>query len=79
MSRISFLLFVLVVVPAHAQPLDARLVTNVYATALAFLAPRTLEPVSVAQMTIWGLRGLTTLDPALATEARDGRLSRASA
>ena len=75
MSRIGFLLFVLLVEPAHAQPLDTRLVTNVYAAALTFLAPRTLEPISVAQMTIWGLRGLTTLDPSLATEASSGKLS----
>ena len=75
MSRISVLLFVLLVEPAYAQPLDTRLVTNVYATALAFLAPRTLEPISVAQMTVWGLRGLTTLDPSLTAEARDGRLN----
>jgi carboxyl-terminal processing protease len=75
-SRIGFLLFVLLVVPAHAQqPLDTRLVTDVYATALAFLAPRTLEPISVAQMTLWGLRGLTTLDPSLTTEAKDGKLN----
>ena len=75
MSRIGALLFVLLAVPAHAEPFDARLVTSVYATALAFLAPRTLEPVSVAQMTVWGLRGLTTLDPSVTIEAKDNKLS----
>lgn len=75
MSRIGFLLFVLLIEPAYAQPLDTRLVTNVYVTALAFLAPRTLEPISVAQMTLWGLRGLTTLDPSLTTEVSGGKLN----
>ena len=31
------------------------------------MAPRTLEPVPVSQLTIWGLHGLTALDPDLAT------------
>ena len=43
-------------------------------TALAFMAPRTLEPVAVSQLTVWGLRGLTALDPDLVTELRDGKL-----
>ena len=42
--------------------------------ALAFMAPRTLEPVAVSQLTIWGLRGLTALDPDLVAELRDGKL-----
>ena len=38
------------------------------------MAPRTLEPVAVPQLTIWGLRGLTALDPELTSESRDGKL-----
>ena len=33
------------------------------------MAPRTLEPVAVSQLTIWGLRGLTALDPDLTRRA----------
>ena len=78
--RIGALLLSLLIAPAHAQPVptaggfDPRLVTSVYATALSFMAPRTLEPVAVSQLTIWGLHGLTALDPDLNTELRDGQL-----
>jgi carboxyl-terminal processing protease len=78
--RIGALFVLLFVVPAEAQrgaaspAFDAALVGNVYATALTFMAPRTLEAVPVSQLTIWGLRGLTALDPELAAELRDGKL-----
>jgi carboxyl-terminal processing protease len=72
--------------PAHGQPMataasgwDSKLAAQVYLTALTFMAPRTLEPVALAQLTIWGLRGLTALDPALSVEARDGQLVLSSA
>ncbi|HME23228.1 MAG TPA: S41 family peptidase [Acetobacteraceae bacterium] len=80
MIRIGALFVLLLIVPAHAQTVaappgfDPHLITDVYATALAFMAPRTLEPVPVSQLTIWGLRGLTALDPELTTELRDGKL-----
>ena len=51
------------------QALDQRLVAQVTASALAFMAPRTLEPVPVWQLALWGLRGLTTLDPRLTVGA----------
>jgi carboxyl-terminal processing protease len=78
--RIGVLFVLLVVVPAHAQSVpapsgfDPHLAADVYATALAFMAPRTLEPVAVSQMTVWGLRGLTALDPGLTTDAGGGRI-----
>jgi carboxyl-terminal processing protease len=78
--RIGALLFLLLIAPAHAQPIaaaggfDPHLVSSVYATGIAFIAPRTLEPVAVSQLTIWGLHGLTALDPDLNAEARDGQL-----
>jgi carboxyl-terminal processing protease len=78
--RIGAMLILLLIVPAHAQQVtappgfDPELVGNVYASALAFMAPRTLEPVPVAQLTIWGLGGLTALDAELTTESRDGKL-----
>ena len=81
LSRVGIpllLLFVLVQM-AHAQispvpGFDPQRVTSVYAEALAFMAPRTLDPVPVSQLAIWGLRGLTALDPALMTVVADGRL-----
>ncbi len=46
----------------------------VTAAALAFMAPRTLEPVPVSELTVWGLRGLTALDPQLTAELQRQRL-----
>ena len=77
MIRATLLLLVLLVAPAHGQPgaaFDPHLAANVYATALAFMAPRTLEPVAVSQLTLWGLGGLTALDPTLATVPANGKL-----
>ena len=86
MRRYSLLLLLLFGIPAHGQPVataasswDSKLAAQVYLTALTFIAPRTLEPVALAQLTIWGLRGLTALDPALSVESRDGQLILSSA
>ncbi|HST75881.1 MAG TPA: S41 family peptidase [Acetobacteraceae bacterium] len=72
MRRIALLLLVLAAVPARAQTappegFDARLAADVYTRALAFMAPRILEPIPVPQLATWGLRGLTALDPELGT------------
>ncbi|HEY3847074.1 MAG TPA: S41 family peptidase [Acetobacteraceae bacterium] len=79
MNRLTVLLLLLLIVPAHAQPVansgfDPGLVANVYSVALAFMEPRTLDPVPIPTLTIWGLRGLTALDPNLTAEQRDGNL-----
>jgi carboxyl-terminal processing protease len=63
---------------AAVQPaspaLDEVLVTNVATVALSFMEPRTLEPIPIPQFAIWGLRGLTTLDPRLMVELKgDGQ------
>ena len=82
--RVGAMLVLLLIAPAHAQTVavppgfDPHLITDVYATALAFMAPRTLEPVAVSQLTIWGLRGLAALDPDLTAGLRDGKLRVAS-
>ena len=60
---------------AQVQPapkLSVPLITAVVETAVAFIAPRTLQATSLQQLTSWGLRGLTALDPALVVEVRDG-------
>jgi carboxyl-terminal processing protease len=78
--RVGALFVLLLAVPAEAQRaaappvFETALVSSVYATALTFMAPRMLEPVPVPQLTVWGLRGLTALDPALTAELRDGKL-----
>ena len=58
---------------------DPALASAVYTTALAFMTPRILEPVPLPQLTLWGLRGLTALDPALTLELRSGQLTLLSA
>jgi carboxyl-terminal processing protease len=78
-NRVAVLLLWLMIVPAHAQPagedgFDARLVTRVYTVALGFMQPRILQPVPVPLLTVWGLRGLTALDPDLLAIQRDGKL-----
>jgi carboxyl-terminal processing protease len=66
--------------PAAAEPfvvgqgLNQPLVSQVTATALTFMAPRTLEAVPIGQLALWGLRGLTTLDSRLVPEAAGGVL-----
>jgi carboxyl-terminal processing protease len=54
--------------PSNVPPnaFDRALAAEVLGSGLAFLAPRTLDPVSIPQLTIWGLRGLTAIDPMLA-------------
>jgi carboxyl-terminal processing protease len=80
-----FLLFLLLIVsvanaPGRAEPFvsgqvfDQGMVVSVTATALAFMAPRTLQAVPIPQLALWGLRGLTTLDPRLSVQQQDGTL-----
>ncbi len=47
---------------------------QVVASALEFMAPRTLEEVGIPQLAIWGLRGISALDPALTAEVRGSDL-----
>ncbi len=83
MTRAGFILLLLLVglaanharaEIAGAERFDTALAAQVYAAAFAFMAPRTLEAVRVAQLTAWGLKGLTAIDPSLNGELRDGQL-----
>ena len=56
--------------PGFNQALTAR----VFSAALAFAAPRVLDPVTPQELTLWGLHGITALDPALAADLRGNRL-----
>lgn len=57
-----------------ADRFDIARANEVYAAALEFMAPRTLELSSPKQMTIWGLDGLPALDPAISSSLQGGRL-----
>ncbi len=80
--RAGFLLLVLLVFsharaeePAGPGPgFDVTLASEVYGTALAFMQPRTLDPVSPGQLALWGLRGITALDPSMVTGIRETTL-----
>ena len=80
MNRLGLLLVLLLIASAaQAEPVvsapgfNAVLATQVYATALGFIAPRTLEPIGVPQLTVWGLRGLSALDPNLVSDETAGQ------
>ncbi len=60
---------------AHAADgFDQRLAADVFTTALVFMAPRILDAVSVPRLVLWGLRGLSALDPMLMCDVQDGAL-----
>ena len=77
MSRIALLSVLLWVVPclAHAaEGFNQPVAAQVFGAALAFITPRTLEVESVPQLTVWGLRGLTAIDPVLVPELREAEI-----
>jgi carboxyl-terminal processing protease len=77
--RLRVLLVLFVIGRAHAETpagggFDPARLTAVYSDALTFIAPRILDPVPVPKLTVWGLQGLTALDPNLRIVAKDTRL-----
>ncbi len=60
--------------PPLAAAFSEQAAADVFATALDFIAPRILVPVSCQQLTLWGLRALTAFDPALVPQLDGGRL-----
>ena len=77
--RIGVLLVLFVIGHANAQGLtgaefDQDRLTAVYTEALTFIAPRIIDPVSVPSLAVWGLQGLTALDPELRIVATEVRL-----
>jgi carboxyl-terminal processing protease len=63
--------------PARAVPagagvrshlFDTDLKSRVFGAALAFAAPRILDPATPAELTLWGLDGIGALDPAMAVD-----------
>jgi carboxyl-terminal processing protease len=66
-------------VAAHAQSpggngFDPNALANVQTEAIDFMLPRTLEVVSAAQLAMWGLGGLTTIDPDLTVVGKEAKL-----
>lgn len=60
------LLLLCLAVPARAEPaFDTRLTGRVFGAALAFAVPRLLDPAEPGQLALWGLHGITALDPGL--------------
>jgi carboxyl-terminal processing protease len=80
--RVALVLLLLCVPEARAQPagggFDAQRMAAVYAAALDFMAPRILDPIPLSQLALWGLRGLTAIDPTVSAYAKDGKLILAS-
>lgn len=82
MKRLLPLVFICLLLPtgffarpaAAATGFDAALAAQVWSTALTYIAPRALQPVTLPQMTLWGLNGLTALDPDLTATLQDGQL-----
>ncbi len=81
MSRRALLVLFLIALPglwapgAVAAPVfDAAAAASVWGTALAYIAPRALQAVAVPQMTLWGLNGLTALDPDLNAALQDEQI-----
>jgi len=76
LHRVAVLVLVVLTTahPLWAAPgFDTKLTARVFATALEFAAPRTLDPVTPSQLALWGLHGITALDPAFTT-ASHGKL-----
>lgn len=47
---------------------------QVWAAALAYIAPRSLQKLTIPQMTLWGLNGLAALDPNLDTRLQNDQI-----
>ncbi len=61
--------------PAAAQAsFDLPLASRVLSDALVFAAPRILDPVPARDLALWGLHGISALDPALNVDLRGSRL-----
>jgi carboxyl-terminal processing protease len=57
-----------------ATAFDTASAASVWGAALSYIAPRALQKLSVPQMTIWGLNGLTALDPDLTVALQDNQI-----
>jgi carboxyl-terminal processing protease len=70
-SRSAFFAVLFLILPLRAEAQsnwNQGLAGSVYADAFAFMAPRTLSIIPIGELTLWGLRGLTALDPSVGPE-----------
>ncbi len=81
MNTPALILFLCILLPAGLWPkagaaaaFDTATAASVWAAALSYIAPRALQPLTVPQMTVWGLNGLTALDPDLTAALQDNQL-----
>ncbi len=82
MSRRRFILLIVIMVTAGlwsrpgfaATAFDTATAASVWAAALSYIAPRSLQALTLPQMTVWGLNGLTALDPDLNAALQDNQL-----
>jgi carboxyl-terminal processing protease len=58
----------------NAGGFDAALAGRVFSAALAFASPRVLDPVTPETLALWGLHGISALDPGLSADLVDGRV-----
>ena len=75
--RLTLALLLLLATPAWGQPggsaradFPSGLAASVLAASFEFLEPRTLEPVPLRQLALWGLRGIASVDAGLTIEDR---------
>jgi carboxyl-terminal processing protease len=60
--------------PVAAGAFDTASAASVWGAALSYIAPRSLQALTIPQMTIWGLNGLAALDPDLNTTLQDNQI-----
>ena len=78
MNRGAFFALVFLILPMRVEAQsnwDQSLASSIYASAFAFMAPRTLDIIPLGELTLWGLRGLTALDPAIGPAMDQTRIS----
>jgi carboxyl-terminal processing protease len=67
-NRGAFFAILFLTLPLRAEAQsnwNQGLAGRVYASAFDFMAPRTLDIIPMSDLTLWGLRGLTALDPSV--------------
>ncbi len=81
MNAPAIILLLCIILPAGLWPrqseaagFDAAAAASVWGAALSYIAPRALQPLSVPQMTVWGLNGLAALDPDLNATLQDNQI-----
>ena len=80
MIKYAVFLALLLAGPLRAEPfgatppIDQRMIADVTEAALSFMRPRTLDEIGADQLSLWGLRGLTAIDPHLTVDRQGGAL-----